>query len=112
MVEKFHATIRVTSHIEAPTQNPSEDTEFYKTVNTLPEPVQDFISSLSSSFLEEDVHDRFKKDNGLITKLYSRFERSGVPENDISVIMKHFDLPTLYRDFSNNPAVPVDKSES
>lgn len=69
--------------------------QFSEMVNKLPENSKDFISYLSSQFLELDVYNRVKNDPEKVRSIVEQFGVQGVEKNDIADILAHFKLPPI-----------------
>lgn len=61
-------------------------------VNSFPEQSQEFIAFLSNMFLEKDVFEKTQKDPEKVDKIGEMLREQGLADNDISQVLKHFNL--------------------
>lgn len=91
----------VTQHLAGnPNEKVKEDVKFgevsndfhdlYKRILVLPPDVQDYVSGLSSLFLEADVYKDFKSDVNKVVSLRKTLIGEGLNEEDVATIMDFF----------------------
>ena len=66
---------------------------FYVELDSFPQPTQDLIASLSTSFLEADVYNQFKESKGSISSLRKRLIKQGLMQEQVELVLDFFHLP-------------------
>ena len=66
---------------------------FYVALDGFPQRTQDFIASLSTSFLEADVYNEFKNSKGSVSSLRKRLKGQGLMQEQVELVLDFFQLP-------------------
>lgn len=66
---------------------------FYRVVGTFPERAQEYISSLSSSLLEEDIRNKLMHNPQNTQELEKSLAGTGLSIKEVGFVLKFFGLP-------------------
>lgn len=66
---------------------------FFEKALEFPQSTQDLISEYSDLFLENDIRQKYRKDDSAIAHVANDFRKTGLPENSVWLTMTYFGLP-------------------
>ena len=72
---------------------PNTGQTLYRYLDRFPQDAQEFITGLSSSFLEHDIHSSYQEDPDKVSSIAGVLRGFGVGEADIQTVMHFFSLP-------------------
>lgn len=73
---------------------------FHQQVNSYKPEAQEYISDLSSNFLEADVYRKIKNDPDAVKQISEKLRGVGLLDKDVDLVMHYFNIP-----FESHPTV-------
>lgn len=76
---------------------PEERKLYFKKLNSMPDDTRNYVSQLSSIFLEDDVYEQFKNDPSKIDALKQELASMGMMPEDLKLTLRYFNLAEIQK---------------